>query len=211
MNGHVHVKGSALGGPVAALKPLFAKNAELIPAPLRHYRSEEVVVGNWYPFDDYVALLKILASTIDASKVKGDVWRSFGIIGARRDLQGSQDNLPKEQRAQQGAVYSGKLQGVTGLASLVRRGLHLRELYYSRGYYKVKRLAERKLLVTLHDFPASAELCGVSTGYLIEVFRTAKVATWVERVSCRGNGDAECRWELKFDDKVDVTDLKLFE
>ena len=43
------------------------------------------------------------------------------------------------------------------------------------------------------------------------MFRSAKVGAWVERVSCRGNGDPECRWELKFDDKTDVTDLSLFE
>jgi hypothetical protein len=211
MNGHVHVKGSALAGCVAALKGVEEKRPGLVPEPLRHYLSDEITVTGWYPFDDYVALLKILASTMDPAKAKGDVYRAFGIIAAQRDLRGVQDNVPEEQRPQQVAVYSGKLKGVTGLASLVRRGLHLRELYYSRGYYKVKRLAERKLLVTLHDFPASAELCATSTGFLIEVFRSAKVGAWVERVSCRGNGDPECRWELKFDDKTDVTDLVVFE
>lgn len=211
MNGHVHVKGSALAGVVAALKPAADKAPALVPEPLQHYLNEEVAVGSWYPFDDYVALIKILATTIDPAKAKGDVYRAFGIIAAQRDLRGVHDNVPAELRPNQSAVYSGKLQGVTGLASLVRRGLHLRELYYSRGYYKVKRLAERKLLVTLHDFPASAELCAVSTGYLIEVFRSAKIGAWVERTSCRGNGDPECRWELKFDDKTNVTDLAVFE
>ena len=211
MNGHVHVKGSALAGCVAALKPADEKRPGLVPEPLRHYLSDEISVNGWYPFEEYVALLKILASTIDPAKAKGDVYRAFGIIAAQRDLRGVQDNVPAEQRPQQAAVYSGKLQGVTGLATLVRRGLHLRELYYSRGYYKVKRVAERKLIVTLHDFPASAELCATSTGYLIEVFRSANVGAWVERVSCRGVGDPECRWELRFDDKTDVDDLAVFE
>lgn len=211
MNGHVHVKGTALAGTVSALKPAAEKKPDLVPESLQHYLREEVNPGAWYPFDDYVALMKILASTIDPAKAKGDVYRAFGIIGAQRDLRGVQDNVPEEQRPKTTSIYSGKLQGVTGLASLVRRGLHLRELYYSRGYYKVKRLAERKLLVTLHDFPASAELCAVSTGYLIEVFRSAKVGAWVERVSCRGNGDPECRWELKFDENTDVQDLVVFE
>jgi hypothetical protein len=211
MNGHVHVKGSALAGTIAGLKPLAEKRPDLVPPALQHYLDEEIGLTAWYPFDDYVALLKILASTMDPAKVQGDPYRAFGIIAARRDLLGTQDTIPEEQRAKQGAVYSGKLKGVTGLASLVRRCLHLRELYYSRGYYKVKRLAERKLLVTLHDFPASAELCATSTGYLIGVFRGANIAVWVERLSCRGNGDPDCRWELKFDDKTDVSDLKAFE
>jgi hypothetical protein len=211
MNGHVHVKGTALVGSVAALKPQFERNPGLIPEPLRHYMSEEVNTTGWYPFDDYLALQKILASTMDPAKAKGDVWRAFGIIAAQRDLRGVQDNVPEEQRSKQTSVYSGKLAGVTGLASLVRRALHLRELYYSRGYYKVKRVAERKLIVTLHDFPASAELCATSTGYLTEVFRSAKAGVWVERISCRGNGDPECRWELKFPEGTDVSDLAVFE
>jgi hypothetical protein len=211
MNGHVHVKGTALVGVISALKPAVERKPDLVPAALVHYLSEEVDPAGWFPFDDYVNLMKILATTIDPAKAKGDVWRAFGIIGAQRDLRGVQDNVPEEQRPKQTSIYSGKLQGVTGLASLVKRGLHLRELYYSRGYYKVKRLTERKLMVTLHDFPASAELCAVSTGYLTEVFRSAKIGAWVERVSCRGNGDPECRWELRFDESTDVRDLVVFE
>ena len=102
------------------------------------------------------------------------------------------------------------MKSTLGLSARVRRGLSLRERYYSRGYYKVKRVAERKLHVTLHEFPASAELCAVSTGYLTEVFRSADIGAWVERLSCRGNGDAECTWELRFGDEVDVSSLADF-
>ena len=204
------VKGTALIGALAALRPTAAKQPELVPAPLRHYLDDEILDDGWYSFEEYLALLKILASTIDPAKAKGDVFRAFGVIAAQRDLRGAQPNVPVEQQLKQVGVYAGKLQGVTGLASLVRRGLHLRELYYSRGYYKVKRTAERKLEVTLHDFPVSAELCAVSTGYLTEVFRSAKIGAWVERISCKGKGDADCRWELRFNDDADVTDLDVF-
>jgi hypothetical protein len=105
----------------------------------------------------------------------------------------------------------GALKGVTGLASLIRRALHLRERYYTRGYYTVKRSAERKVEVTLEDFPVSTELCAVSTGYLTTVLRSANVGAWVERLSCRGNGDPDCRWELRFADTTDVADLVVYE
>jgi len=206
----IQVKGMALLGALSALKPSYERKPELVPERLRHYLNEEVVASSWYRFDDYLELLKILASTIDPAKAKGDIWRAFGVIAAQRDLRGVQDNVPEEQRPQQTALYRGTLKGVTGLATLVRRGLHLRELYYSRGYYKVRRISERKLEIRLHDFPACAELCAVSTGYLTEVFRSAKVGAWVERVSCLGNGDPDCRWELRFDEKTDVSDLAVF-
>ena len=212
MQQQIQVKGTALMGTVAALKPNYERNPDLLPERLRHYLQDEVVASAWYSFDDYLELMKALASTIDPAKAKGDVWRAFGVIAAQRDLRGVQENVPQEQRPnpQQTALYQGTLKGVTGLATLVRRGLHLRELYYSRGYYKVRRVSERKLEITLHDFPPCAELCAVSTGYLTEVFRSARVGAWVERLSCRGHGDPDCRWELRFDPKTDVSDLDVF-
>ena len=205
------VKGTALIGVVAALRPAAERAPELVPEPLRHYLHDDLVDPDWYSFDDYLALMKILASTIDPAKVKGDVFRAFGVNAALRDLRGLQSHVPAEQQPKNVGLYSGSFARVTGLASLVRRGLHLREIYYSRGYYKVKRTGTHKLEVTLHDFPASRELCAVSTGYLTEVFRSTKVGVWVERLSCRGTGDADCRWELRFNDTTDVTDLAAFD
>jgi len=206
----VKVKGVGFEGVVAALKPMFEKSSELVPEPLRHYMAEAVDAAGWYPLPDYLALMKILASTIDPAKAKGDVYRAFGVIAAQRDVFGVQPNVPREQQPTTVASFQGALRGVTGLASLVKRALHLRERYYSHGYYTVKRVAERKLHVTLQEFPVSAELCAVSTGYLTHMMRSANVGAWVERISCCGHGDASCRWEIKFADATDVKDLAIF-
>jgi hypothetical protein len=206
----VKVKGLGFEGVVAALKPNFEKSSELVPEPLRHYMAEPVDTTGWYPLPDYLALMKILASTIDPAKAKGDVYRAFGVIAAQRDVFGVQPNVPRKQQPTTVASFQGALRGVTGLASLVKRALHLRERYYSHGYYTVKRVAERKLHVTLQEFPVSAELCAVSTGYLTHMMRSANVGAWVERISCCGNGDAACRWEIKFADATDVKDLAIF-
>lgn len=207
----VKVKGIGFEGVVAALRPSFENSPELVAEPLRHHLTEAIVVDAWYPLDDYLVLMKALASTIDPAKAKGDVYRAFGVIAAQRDVFGVQPNVPQEQRPSRTAALQGSLRGVTGLASLVRRALHLRERYYSRGYYTVKRAAERKLQVTLHEFPVSAELCSVSTGYLTHVMRTAAPGSRVERVSCSGNGDPDCRWEIRFPEETDVTDLAAYE
>lgn len=207
----LQVKGLALEPTVAAIRPAFERSPELVEEALRGYFAEPIDAAKWYPAPDYLALVRVMGSLMDIEKCKGDPYRAVGIIGARRDIGGDQPAVPQEQRSQVVGAFSGVLSGVTGLATLVRRSLHLRERYYSRGYYKVKRTGERSLLVTLHDFPAAAELCSVSTGYLISVFRHAVPGTWVERLSCRGRGDDDCRWELRFGADTDVTDLKMFE
>jgi hypothetical protein len=206
----VKVKGIGFEGVVAALRPSFEKSNELVPEPLRHYLHETIDPGGWYALPDYFALMKILASTIDPAKAKGDVYRAFGVIAAQRDVFGVQPNVPREQQPATVASFQGALRGVTGLASLVKRALHLRERYYSHGYYTVKRVAERKLEVTLLEFPVCAELCAVSTGYLTHMMRSANVGAWVERISCCGTGDASCRWEIRFADATDVSDLAIF-
>ncbi len=207
----VKVKGVGFDGIVSALRPIYEKSNQLVPEPLRHYMAEKIGPETWYSLSDYVALMKILAGTIDPKKAKGDVYRAFGVIAAQRDVFGVMPNVPKEQQPAVTGSMVGALRGVTGLASLVRRALHLRERYYSRGYYTIKRAAERKLHIALEEFPPSVELCGVSTGFLTHVMRTASPGAWVERISCRGNGEPDCRWEIRFADNTDVKDLAVFQ
>jgi hypothetical protein len=207
----VKAKGMGLAGLISALKPAYAAKPELVPVELRHYLSGEPNPDSWYSLADYIALMKILAATIDPVKAKGDVYRAFGVIAAQRDVFDAAPNVPVEQRPKVSGKLQGALKGVTGLASLIRRALHLRERYYSRGYYTVKRTGERKVEVTLEDFPVCAELCAVSTGYLTHVLRTAKVGIWVERASCKAQGHPDCRWELRFGDDADVSDLAVYE
>jgi hypothetical protein len=207
----VKAKGIGLAGLVSALQPAYAAKPELVPPELRHYMSGEPVPEAWYSLSDYLALMRILATTIDPAKAKGDVYRAFGVIAAQRDVFDAAPNVPAELRPKISGSLQGALKGVTGLASLIRRALHLRERYYSRGYYTVKRTGERKVEVKLEDFPVSGELCSVGTGYLTHVLRSAKIGLWMERVSCRANGDPDCRWELKFADDADVSDLAVYE
>ena len=207
----VKAKGMGFAGIVSALRPAYKAKPELVPPELRHYMSSEPEPNAWYSLADYMALMKILASTIDPAKAKGDVYRAFGVIAAQRDVYGVAPNVPPEQRPKHNAALDGALKGVTGLASLIRRALHLRERYYSRGYYTVKRTGERKVEVTLEDFPVSSELCAASTGFLTHVLRTARPGARVERISCLADGDPDCRWELRFSEDSDVSDLAVYE
>jgi hypothetical protein len=207
----VKAKGMGFAGIISALQPAYKAKPDLVPPELRRYMASEPEPNGWYSLADYIALMKILASTIDPAKAKGDVYRAFGVIAAQRDVYGVAPNVPVEQRPKHNAVLDGALKGVTGLASLIRRALHLRERYYSRGYYTVKRTGSRTVEVSLEDFPVSGELCAASTGFLTHVLRTARPGSRVERISCKATGDADCRWELRFSEEDDVSDLAVYE
>ena len=82
----VKVKGFGFEGIVAALRPAFEKQNELVPEPLRHWLREPIESEAWYPLDDYLVLMRALASTIDPAKAKGDVYRAFGSCERQRAM-----------------------------------------------------------------------------------------------------------------------------
>lgn len=209
----MQVKGIAILGVAAAMKANEELYRRRLRPGLHYYLDEPVHIAGWYPMEEYLELLHLLATTIDPKVMGGDAYRAFGIIAARRDLRGDETNVPEEQRVERVGrvgVYSSAVDSGLGLGGRIRRGLWLRSLYYSSGHYEARRIGERSLRLVLCDFPVvSAELCRVGTGYLIEVFRSPPKG-WVEKVSCCAQGAAECAWELRFDDSLDPDKLLSF-
>jgi hypothetical protein len=41
--------------------------------------------------------------------------------------------------------------------------------------------------------------------------RTAKPGVRVERISCKADADPDCRWEMRFSNDEDVSDLVVYE
>jgi hypothetical protein len=192
------------------MKANLALYRKLVRPELQHYLDEDVLVSAWYPMDDYVEMLQLLAANLDPKTMGGDPYRAFGLIAARRDLKGSQTNVPQNQRVDRAGLYKSAIDHGRGLSGRIRRALWLRSLYYSRGHYEARRSGERSLRLTLCDFPVvSAQLCTMSTGYLIEVFHDPPKG-WLEKVSCRARGHSACEWELRFDERADPKDLDTF-
>jgi hypothetical protein len=206
----MQAKGTAIVGAVAVMKANEEIYRRLLRPQMLHYLDDPVLVSGWYPMEDYLELLRILAATIDPKVMGGDAYRAFGIIAARRDLRGSQTHVPEDQRVERAGLYRSAVDSGLGLSGRIRRGLWLRSLYYSSGHYEATRSGERSLRLTLCDFPmVSAELCRVGTGYLIEVFHQPPKG-WIEKITCRAKGAAECAWELRFDDSADPNELLTF-
>lgn len=205
----MQAKGTAVVGTVAAMKANEALYRKALPEHLQHYLDEPVLVSGWYPMEDYLELLKVLAANVDPKLMGGDAYRAFGIIAARRDLKGIQ-TIPEDHRVDRPGLYRSAVDSELGLSGRIRRGLWLRSLYYSSGHYEATRAGERTLRLVLRDFPViSAELCRVGTGYLIELFHQPPKG-WVEKLSCRALGRGECAWEVRFDSSADPNELLPF-
>jgi hypothetical protein len=210
MAAEIQAKGTAFAGVIAAMKSNIPRYRGLLRAELHHYLDEDVLVSAWYSMDDYLELLQTLASSLDPKSVGGDPYRAFGLIAARRDLKGTQTHVPQNQRVDRAGLYKSAIDHGRGLSGRIRRALWLRSLYYSKGHYEARRSGERSLRLTLCDFPVvSAQLCAMSTGYLIEVFHDPPKG-WLDKVSCRARGHNACEWELRFDEHADPKDLDPF-
>jgi hypothetical protein len=204
-------KGVIVEAVVAGLRPNRERLRAQIGPTLQRYLDEPILASAWYPFEDYSALVDVLASTVDRALVPGDPYVFFGRTAAQRDIGGSQERVPRQQRAPTSGVYRSTVLAGQGVAGQIRRVLAVRRQYFSVSAYDVKRTGERALLITLLDFPVvSSNMCAGVTGFLDEAFAMLKLGR-VSKATCRAVGSSECTWDLRLDPDVDVSELIAFE
>jgi hypothetical protein len=207
----LRTKGVIVEAVIAGLRPNLERVRSRIPARLQRYLEEPILASAWYPFDEYMALLDILASTVDPKVVPGDPYLFFGRTAAQRDIGGSQERVPRKQRAPSAGVYRSTVLAGQGVAGQIRRVLAVRRQYFSASTYEVKRTGERTLRIRLLDFPVvSSNSCSGVTGFLDEAFTMLKLGR-VSKTTCKAIGGTECTWELRLDPDVDVSELIAFE
>jgi hypothetical protein len=204
-------KGVVIEAIVAGLKPNADRVRSQLTPPLKRYLDEPVLASSWYPFEDYEALMDLLASTIDPELVPGDPYEFFGRVAAQRDIGGSQERVPEKQRAATAGVYRNTVLAGQGVAGQIRRVLGIRKHYFTMSSYDAKRTGERTLAIRGVDFPvASSGVCANVTGFLDEAFTMLHLGH-VTKVACKAAGNAECTWQLRVDPGVDVSELTAFE
>ena len=159
------VKGVALVGLVKALRALRKDSEAKLPAMLRHYLDERVIVSDWYSEEDYRVLILTLGQLV-ADKVPGNVWEFLGEEGAK---------------AQFGATYAPIVTKGDPLRTLKRVPMTW-ALYHDTGRVKVDIDETRRTArVELHGYPiACPRICASMTGYLRQLLlqsgtRTATV------------------------------------
>jgi hypothetical protein len=111
------------------------------PAALRHYLTDDLLMTEWYPEQDFLALMAALARCLEADGMT-DVWAYFGRVTAERDLKGTQDHIPVARRSKKAGIYRGfaaeqPLDAGTALTRMIK----LWTLYHDTGRLVVGRSA----------------------------------------------------------------------
>ena len=203
-------KGVIFEAVLAGLRPVRERIRPRLTPRLERYFDEPVLASSWYPFEDYAALTDLLASTIDRTLVPGDPYEFFGRALAQRDIGGSQELVPENQRAASAGVYRNTVLAGQGVAGQIRRVLGIRRHYFTMSGHEARRTGERSLRIS-GDFPVvSATNCASVTGFLDEAFSMLKLGR-VRKQACTAAGATACAWELRLQPDVEVAELVAFE
>jgi hypothetical protein len=154
-----------------------------VPEELRHYLEERILVSNWYPEEDHLALLRIFGKATGLGPEGSYI--PFGHFLAQFEL---------------GGVYRGSLH-VGNLDRTFRAFVKLWPQNHDTGTleFTPKR---RGYTLTLTGYALVAhEICDIVTGYMDEAVRMVGAApAWVHHTKCRTHGAPVCVWEITFKD-----------
>jgi hypothetical protein len=156
-----------------------------------------MVTTEWYPEDDFNALLRSLADVLERDGMR-DVWDYFGQTAAQRDLNGSQAAIPVERRVKTAGLYRPFAGEELTVASLFLRLSNLWTLYHDVGRLVVGRSAsdDCSAVVRLLDFDLpTPELVRMQTAYLCEYARILGINITGRVTRATRAGDPFHEWE----------------
>jgi hypothetical protein len=155
--------------------------ARAIVAPsLQHYLVDRVLVTDWYPEEDFLALATALAPLLRQE----DPWDMMGRSAAATDL---------------GGIYRALISPGDPRRTL-RLGGDLWRLYHDSGRLDITQDGDGAATIELHDLPfVSREICRGFAGYLGELLRIAGAReVKMTKRACRARGDALCAWDARW-------------
>ena len=168
-----------------------------VPDDLRHYLTLKLLPSAWYPEADYERLVQALASALGRAKRGSDVWTFFGRAAARRDIAGSEDEVPVGSRTGISGTYRNLMFPPGDVAGLFYRIGKIWSLYHDTGHVSIARDGERSavVVVQLHNFSFSARgLVDLQTGYMTEFARIGGIAMQGELVRAAVGGGSLTEW-----------------
>src|SRR5262245_56844621 len=138
-----NVKGSALIEIVKVLRKNRDRVHDALSPELRSYLDKRILMGTWYPENDYLALLRAVV------KLAGTSFDKVGAMGARKDL---------------GGVYA-RLTEMRDVERVVAQIPALWKNYHDTGR-EVVSVSDGKLRVELIDFVIKdVDYCKLIGGY----------------------------------------------
>ena len=172
-------KGTNLVDMVKFLRTQRAAALELLPRRLHFYLEDQLRVTAWYPEEDMIELVRVLAKLLPGSGE--DPLVRIGRLNARMHLQGAYSHLLQEAEP----------------SVLPIRAVALWKSMHDTGEFKLGvevDHAEARLSGYGHPTP---EMCIMLGAYLLELFELSGVRdTKVEEHACCRLGAPACRWRI---------------
>lgn len=195
------IKGTAVVPVVVALKNI-PNHRDIVPRQLWKYLHEHIVVSGWYPEREIFKLLEILVATIDPQQVGGDVWRFLGIVSAQRDLGGTQDQIPEQNRVSQGLYRHYARGGEEDVAFFMKRAVKLWSQYHDTGAMEIcgGRVETNTLVLRLVGFHIPTDgYVRLQVAYIEEYGRLVGIPLQGKTVRSTAKGDPFCEWDYTFE------------
>ena len=168
------VKGSNVRLVVKALRARRSEIEPLVPEHLRHYLSERILPGSWYPEADNQDLMRVLASTMPVAAPA--CWRLIGQAAATDHATG---------------LYAATIQG-----GARRYFIHFEGLWsniHTSGSWRAHEVSPTSCDATLSDFPAGMpEYAPLMEGYLERILELCNTSGGTVR--CLESDHQGARW-----------------
>lgn len=197
-------KGTGLIPLVAGLK-VHPDIRRILPEHLHRYLDEPVLPSGWYPEQDYVALLEVMAGKMDPATVGGNVWAFIGRAAAQRDLAGDQGSIPPPSRVPSSGLYRQfvKTESTT-LPQFFLRAKKLWQLYHDTGTLELCRRPGTDIVVLRlsgYEF-AFRGFVESQTAYFLEFARLSGLKMEGRAVP---NAEGDCTdWEFTLESSPEV-------
>lgn len=195
-------KGIAIVPIIQALRANEAWANKAMPPALRHYLTDSVNAAAWYPDEDWLGLLRVLAQGVPADSAPEGPYVMFGRSAALRDVGDDQSEVPAAARTSTGGVYRQLVSGKLDPMALARRVTTVWSLYHDTGLAEAKRDPTRPnvIIYSLNDYPpACREVCEVNKGYIEEYGKLGgvpcKVLSIFETPNARDSWSLEVEFE----------------
>ena len=182
------IKGTAMLTTVKTLRALREEAKKALPEELHHYLDQRILVSEWYPESDQLALVRVLGRFMP--KGEGDPWELMGRFTAERDL---------------GGLYKSLIRQGDPVATL-KNGALFWGRYHDTGHVTVLIEGDGAGRITLEDYGMpSREMCGILGGWYGELVRTVggrDVEVTHDRCVSRGAG--LCEWRIKWNESSSI-------
>lgn len=173
------VKGTNVVSAVKLLRANRERALALLPARLHHYLEQRVLVSSWYPEEDQIELLRVIAKLMPP---RPNPFLVMGMTTAQADLTG---------------IYRNSLRPDDPQRTLLAAGGLWRN-YHDTGEMSASNDGPTGAVVRLRDYRAAcSEMCHVVEGYLVGCARTAGARdVRITKLSCCLTRAPECSWRL---------------